>query len=598
MTASHDAVANPSILLALVCLAVVHRLRPGWTSITLEEAARGEGVSPERLSRLCSRAVAPFQRALQTLTRIGRPSRRKEEDTTASENALLRAMLGVATSILKHVSLRRPAIRALITAAFLRLKQQHPELTRTSFCDALGLSQRTFRHWMAGAGKTEPAASPTKPPTAKKRPPKRPPRRPRFGFDVTLPDTQLAADTTDLQAFGVPLKLVAAQDLGGRDRDLLDAIIVDHRESADLVIAALTEALGDKEGQQVITDQGTPYMATATQAAIEALGAEHAPQREGDPLGKATIERAFGTVKRFAGPLLALTDRLAAAFPALRAPDLAKASVILLLTALLKAYQAGARAAARADEQRAGVSADELLDLAEQSREKSRAEASSARLLLTAIHRDYNITQPLDAFIRSMRRFPLPVLKDAERAFSSQVHRDDIRDRAAYFAAIVRRCNEPYQRRLAAIRRQKEQEERQREHDQKLEATYAAWHADPAAWLYDALDTLATQWFPERKELLFRGTGLGKKWLCDAVGRLNDLHAPTAAADIARGILAQFQNNNPRNLSRDGLNAIANILEKHLPENPTPQTDCKQDFASAILRNNGPPRRPLPLNPC
>ena len=42
------------------------------------------------------------------------------------------------------------------------------------------------------------------------------PRRPRFGFDVVLPQTQIGADTTDLNAFGVPLKLVAAQDIGGR----------------------------------------------------------------------------------------------------------------------------------------------------------------------------------------------------------------------------------------------------------------------------------------------------------------------------------------------------------------------------------------------
>ena len=484
MNASHDADSKPSNLLALTCLAVVHRLRPGWVSVTLDEAARSEGVTPQRLSRLCTRALAPFQRALDTLTRIGRPPRMNQDDETLAENALLRALLGVATSILGHVSFRKPAIRALITAAFERLKQSHPALTRKRYCSALGLSPRTFRHWMAGKGNASNAASPVVPRPAKKSPPKHPIRRPRFGFDFTLPDTQLAADTTDLAAFGVPLKLVAAQDVGGRDRDLLDAILVDDHESAHHVSATIAKALGTSQGQQVITDQGTPYMAKATMDAIEHLGAEHAPQREGDPLGKATVERAFGSVKSIAKPLLDMTDRIAHAIPSLQNTELAKAAVTLLITALLKAYQAGARAASRADEARAGVSTDELLDLAEQSREKARAEASSARLLLAAIHRDYNIEQPLNAFIRSMRRFPLPVLKDAERAFSMQVHRDDIRDRAAYFAAIARRCNEPYMQRLAATRRQKEEEQRRDEHSRTVDRMYANWSSNPEACSY------------------------------------------------------------------------------------------------------------------
>ena len=187
---------------------------------------------------------------------------------------------------------------------------------------------------MAHSDRAAPA-SPVASPPQKKPPRKRPPRRPRFGFDVVLPDTQIAADTTDLQAFGVPLKLVAAQDVGGRDQDLFDSIIIDNRESADHVVQVITETLGDKEGQQVLTDQGTPYMAETTRAAIEALGAEHAPQKEGDPIGKATIERAFGTVKQIAGPILQLTSQIAEKFPTLNNAALAKAAATLMLTALL-----------------------------------------------------------------------------------------------------------------------------------------------------------------------------------------------------------------------------------------------------------------------
>lgn len=47
-------------------------------------------------------------------------------------------------------------------------------------------------------------------------------------------------------------------------------------------------------------------------------------------------------------PLLAITDRLADAVEALRNVELAKALTTVLLTAQLRAYQAGARAAHRA----------------------------------------------------------------------------------------------------------------------------------------------------------------------------------------------------------------------------------------------------------
>ena len=122
MKPSHNKPSNPSILLALVCLAVVHRLRPGWIAITLEEAALSETVSPERLSRLCSRALVPFQRAIEALTRIGRPVRETPDEAPRLETALLSSLLGVATDLLRHVSLRKPAIRALVMGAYLRLK--------------------------------------------------------------------------------------------------------------------------------------------------------------------------------------------------------------------------------------------------------------------------------------------------------------------------------------------------------------------------------------------------------------------------------------------------------------------------------------------
>jgi hypothetical protein len=587
MTASHDASSKPSILLVLICLAVVHRLRPEWIAIKLEEAARSENVNPQRLSRLCSRALSPFQSVLDLMIRIGRPRCEKSEDTPRLENGLLSSLLGVTTDLLRHVSFRKPAIRALVVGAFLRLKQAHPELTRERFCQTLALSPRTFRYWMAHRDASA-LPSPIAPTPQKKPPRKRPPRRPRFGFDVVLPDTQIAADTTDLNAFGVPLKLVAAQDVGGRDQSLFDSVIIDNRESADHVVRAVTEALGDKEGQQVLTDQGTPYMADATRNAIEALGAEHAPQKEGDPLGKATIERAFETVKQIAGPILQLTSDIADKIPKLNNTALAKAAATLMLTALLRAYQAGARAALRAEKERASVSADELETLAEKSREKARAEHRSVRLFLAHLHRDYDIKRPLSVFIRQMRRFPLPVLKEAERAFAGQVHRDDIRDRASYFAAIARRCNERYRLKLESERREREQNQQREHHLENAEAILAMRQANPADWLRDALNVLSAQWLPESNTLLFGGAGLGRRHLVDAITCLIGNHGPQVATDIANGVFLKFKINDPRNIGPKGVEAIRGLLDAALADQQKNQTDCKLNFASAILRNNGP----------
>jgi transposase InsO family protein len=578
----------PSILLVLVCLTVVQRVRPEWISARIEEAASSEKISPERLSRLCTKAIAPFQRALDILTRIGRPPLDKGQKSTSREIALLRALLGVATSILKHVSLRKPAIRAMVIGAYLRLKKEHPELNKKSFCEAFSLSSRTFRYWMSRPRTTASQASPVAPLPQKKLPRKRPPRRARFGFQVTIPDTQLAADTTDLSAFDIPLKLIAVQDVGGRDQNLLESIIVDDHESAEHVVSAITAALNGQDGQQVITDQGTPYMAKTTRDALNELGAEHAPQKEGDPQGKATIERAFGTVKTIAGPILKLTSKIAIKVPMLRDHNLAKAATTLLLTALLKAYQAGARATNRADDERNNISKEALADLAEQSRNKARAEQRSKRLFLTQLHSDYDIKRSLPLFIRQMRRFPITVLKHAAIDFATQVHRNDIRDRASYFAAIARKHNEEFQRKFEKERRQKEEDERRKNNFRRVDAQHNAWLAHPAIWLNDAFNAIAAQWIPERRLLLFNGAGLGKNWLVDSIDRLIVLNGHSAAIDIAQGTFLNFEKDDPCNIGQEGLNALRVILKNTLIEKGTTPTNCIPSFSSAILRNNGP----------
>jgi hypothetical protein len=587
MTEFHTIQSKPSILLALVCLAVVRRVRPSWISISLEEAARFENVSPERLSRLCTKASALFQKALDTLTFIGRPKCEKKEETALIDNVFLRSLLDVTSAILKHVSLRKPAIRALVIGAYLRLKKEYPTLKKEKFCEVFAISPRTFRDWMSRPRKTE-DGSPIAPPPKKKSPVKRPQRRPRFGFDVTLPDTQIAADTTDLEAFGIKLKLIAAQDIGGRSGRLFDSVIIDRQESADLVVRAVKEAVNEREGMQVLTDQGTPYMAESTKAALNEMNAEHAPQKEGHPQGKATIERAFGIVKQIAKPILSITSKIAASIPKLKDPEIAKAAATLLLTALLKAYQAGARAARRADEERASVSPSDLEELAEKSRQKARAEFHSTRLLLTHIHSDYQINRPLAIFIQQMRRFPLNVLKNAERAFASQVHRDDIKDRASYFAAVARRCNEAFLQKLEIERSKREEDRARAQHLQNTAATHNARLAEPVLWITESLNTIALQWLPEQGVFLFNGQGLGKGHLTNAIGRLFELNGPSHAADIARGIFSQFEKNESGRLPPQCINSVRLLFDKILDAKLKKQSDCNQTSSTTILHNNGP----------
>lgn len=602
MTGSHIRPPQPSPVVALVCLAVVARLRPEWVAVKLSDAAADSSVSAQRLSRLCSRAIAPFEAVVATLQRIGRPRRDGTVEEATAQRDLLAALLDVATSLLSRGRLRGVWVRALVVGAWLRLEQAHPRLTRRAFCAALAVPERTFRHWLTS--EATPTSTPTpKPPAPRPGPRKRPPRRGRFSFAVTLPDTQEAADTTDLCAFNQPLKLVATQDVGGRDLDLLDAVIVEDHESAELVSRVLTQALqdiGQAQGLQVLTDQGTPYLAQLSRNTLEQLDADHAIQREGDPLGKATIERAFGTVKQIAQPLLAITDRLAGAVEALRNVALAKALTTVVLTALLRAYQAGARAAHRSTTERAGLDEQTLVRAAQQSRQRAHAEDRSARLLLTHIHHVYGINGSVAAFIRAFRRFPLEVLHRAERAFAAQAHRDDIRNRMSYFARIVRSIDDNYRTEQARRRREEQAVQDLRRQAEQQQAQLGHWADHPQEHLASALAALAAQWHPPTSSLLFGGAGLGSAWMVDAIGRLVESHGVVAARDLAVGTFDAFARQLADRLGPAGIAAIEALLHEHLERlagTASPTDGCGPRCASDILRKTGPPTRSEPSSP-
>ncbi len=592
---SHASAPVTTSLLTILCVALVHRDRPDWLAIGVGDAARSAALSPERVSRLASRVARPFADVVDTFTRRGRPTR--IEDPVRAELVTLRALLTVATAALALVPLRRPAVGALVVGAWLRLSTELPSLTKTAFCKALSLPERTLRHWLAHPPVAH--ASPPTPPSSPR--PARPPRRPRFRFDVHLPGTQVGADTTDLSVFGVPLKLVGVQDIGGRDRRLLDAVVIDTRECADHVVDALRVVLHDCPGIQALTDQGTPYMAAATKLALDELQVEHAPQKEGDPTGKSTVERGFGSLKDVLSPLLSLSDRCAVLVPPLRSADVAIPFARLVVATALRAYQAGARATRRAVTATGDASEDTLVRAAARAREAARSMDRSARLLLAHLHGLFLFSTSATRFVEQYRRYPLEILRSAEASLRNRFlmrGAPDVREVDRYFAALVRNHFDEHRRRRATADASRSLQQRLRQQHHQADDADRARSANPALWLRQALDLIALQWLPSAGHLLFDGDGLGTGWMRAALDLLLRRHGCNGGNDIAAGVLDQFRLACLPALGDDGIHAIAALLERELAQaHARHQPDLAHDPARAIPRAIGLSTRSTPPDP-
>ena len=398
---------QPSPLLALLCAAIVQSYNCSWLSAPVAELCRWEQVAPSRISELKRRLLQPFQSLLAHSRRRGR---RPQPPDPRSEVKVLESLLAVAADVLREIPIRRRALQDRLVAAALRLRDQHGVRHKT-FSKRLGLSDRTLRYWQRRARRRPLPPSPL---TAAPAPPPKPRQRNRgrFRLEVTLPGVQTLADTTELVLFGVKLRLIALQDPGERYQRLLQAARVELEESADKVAAVVTEALAQPGGIQLVTDQGTPYMAQEATSAYDALDLEHCPQKEGTPTDKATIERAFETVKNAMLGLLELSNRLARKLPQLAEPQLARSLAQLLLDALLQVYHLSR---AELVHPLAGTDPDELRDLIDDQRQRAHAEWRSKRLLLTHIHQSYQMFGSLPGFIRAHRRHALEDIREAER---------------------------------------------------------------------------------------------------------------------------------------------------------------------------------------
>ena len=484
--------SKPSRLVALVCASVVAAYQRDWLSRPVTELRQDDDLVPETLSRFKARLLPTIERLVEKAHRRGRRSGRESGQSqlavVRAELACAKAQLELAASVISTRGIRDAGLQQRIVVAAEDLRRRH-RLPFALFCNTLGIPQRTFRSWRSRRGRRPAASLPTV--AASKAARSR--NEGRFALELCPPDLQTLADTTAISAFGVDLRLVATQDPGRRREDLLSAFAARTEENADIVVEVITKALAELPGAQLIVDQGTPYLAETTRAACEALEIEHEPQKEGAPTEKATIERAFGTIKRLLAPLLELTNRLAASLPALGRHDLAKAAVTLLLVTFLRVW----RAASRERHHPALVENDPatLRDVVQQARERARADNRSRKLFLQQLHADYHFEPYVsrDAFVRAHRSHALEDIKAAERILRGRACRCGVRRCDLYFAGILRRVAEEGRVRRAAqsdARAEQRRREREQQAHRALDAHLAA-HPDQRLVL--ALDALAQQ---------------------------------------------------------------------------------------------------------
>lgn len=586
--ASQDSPPKSSLqrLLALVCASIVAEYDPSWLARPVAQLIPDGGPRPEWISRTKAKLKHVFADLVEAATRRGRRPRAPREDRAP----VLGALLAVATRLLalSAVPVRRRAVQDELVCAFDRVHAEHGVTARV-FCAHLALSERTFRSWQDRPAQPPPAPPPPTPPS----PPPNDRNTGRFDLGVTAPDTQLGGDTTDLRVLGVGLKLVGIQDIGDRERLLFDAFAVDERESAELVERVVADAASGLEGIQFITDQGTPYVAEAAQQAYEALGVEHAPQREGTPTEKATVERGFATVKNALSPILALLDRLAVALPQLQQPKLAKSVATLLVATFLRVYAAGRRHLGHPLD---GQDPEVLRAIVEQQRENARAEDRSVRLFLEAMHAEYAMPGSAEAFVRAFRRYPLDDLQEAERRIRIRACRCHVRACDRYFAAVVRDVHEHASRRRTTERRQRVAEAQARRDRAVADARTADLDTHPERRLLEGLDVLADTWLPDSGEFV-AGAQLARLWLRHAVDAIFAT-TPIGAIDVIEAHVRSWLAGHPtipqplcdavRGVLRD---LITNVQAAH---NHNPRTDPVGVILQQATRTTHDNERPPP----
>jgi hypothetical protein len=221
------------------------------------------------------------------------------------------------------------------------------------------------------------------------------------------------------------------------------------------------------------------------------------------------------------------------------------------------------------------------------------------RLLLAHLHERYRFELSRDKFILEYRRYPLPVLKQAETQLRSQLHRDDIRSLTRYFGAIVRSEMGVFR---AAKTRRAHFEQRgnaagiETERHANLRRSRLA---DPVAWLREAIEGLVSQWQPCEQQLLFGGVGAALGWMQQALRRIAVVHGDCAIADITNGVMNDCAQAHFGRLGQPGVDAIQALLQRELSAiaQPSKNPSCQAASTIATLWNTGRTKRPPAPNP-
>jgi len=508
---SQDRASKPTPLLAIVAAAIVAAFDPSWLSAPIADLAHSQGLRADRISRLKRRLLVPFEVLVADASRRGRKPAPSGAADCESRVRVFEALLGVAAETIAGVAIAKPSLQDRLVAARDRLKKQFG-LSHARFCKLLGLSERTVRFW---------AKRRSKPPVAaKKTPPK--PRKPRnegrFDLDITLPGLQTATDTSDWSLLGVGLKIVACQDPGNRHRELWNAFALDDHEDHALVCGVVKKAIGDQPGTQIITDQGTPYLASEARRCYEEMELEHAPQKEGAPTDKATIERSFRTVKDALRPLTRFFDQLGQLVPALKSVDCARAIGGLLLGVYLQVYRVAERKAPVAYAR----DRDVLEAIAEQQRDRACADTRSAKLALERIHEEYQLEGSQTKFVRSLRRHRVADILEAERRLRRKACRCVAKQCDRYFVGILRNVAE--ESRIARARRARELRALARLRDTAREQAeiQELFREEPEHCVASALELLEAQYNPTTGRLVQDGRGPGRARLEQALQMIQD----------------------------------------------------------------------------
>jgi hypothetical protein len=364
-------------------------------------------------------------------------------------------------------------------------------------------------------------------------------------------------DTTDWKILEESLKLVALQDPGNRLNRLFEDYGVFTQERSQEIIEVVSNHASTRPGLQLITDQGSPYMAEAARQAYENLECDHVPQKESTPTAKATLERAFRSVKEALEPFVSMTNRLAERVPLLKSPELARPLGQLLIALFLKVYLMAAKDSRHPLE---GCSREHLEIIAQEQREKSRQEDHSKRLLLTQIHEAYVMAGSKEQFVRVHRRHALEDIQEAERRLRAKACRCIAKACDRYFAAILRNVAEE-----GKTRRRREREAQLKRHELKKQWVAVAEERrrqteNPELFYYEGLDYLALQWLPEQKTFFSGGHGPGRGMMKRATQLLSDRN-PWAYQDQIQSLWKSWKNEN-RNLDPLQIQAVEEMVQE------------------------------------